>query len=96
MNNPRLIHELRRLHRADEERAFSIVHTVYLSELDYENFCMDLLVDRSYIRENAQMCFENGSLGCLLITTNNRGDGVLVLPHEGTGFVKYAAYYSAD
>lgn len=62
VNNPRVVTALLKPHRLEEERAFTIVYIVRLSEMDYENFCTDMLVDRSYIEEHANLCFEEGLL----------------------------------
>ena len=91
--HPRTVFELMEPPLSAREREFVVVRVIYLSEIDYENFCSDMLVARDYLEENASVCFERGSIGCLMITTfKYRRDSILVLPDDGP-FVKLAAYY---
>ena len=68
------------------------VKTIKLSTIDYENFITDMLADRQFIEDNAELCGKGEVWRCLLVQKRGRRDGILVLP-EGGCFVGYAAYF---
>ena len=65
-----------------------------LSAIDYENFITDMLADRQFIEDSADLCEKGEVWRCLLVQKRGCQDGVLVLPEEGC-FVGYAAYLAS-
>ena len=88
---PRTVSDLKVLHALDQERPFTIVKTVSLSAISYENFCTDMLADRQFIEDNASLCERGEIWKCIFVHQRGRSDGVLVMP-EDTCFVGWAAY----
>ena len=91
---PHRIEDLRAPHLVDEERAYMVVKQVKLAKIDYENFITDMLADRQFIEDNAELCGKGGVWRCLLVQKRGRRDGILVLPEDGC-FVGYAAYLAS-
>ena len=87
---PRRIEELQRPHLIDRERPYSIAATVVLRKIDYENFITDMIADRQFLEEHADLCREGEVWRCVLVKQRGKSDGVLVVP-DGC-YVKYAAY----
>ncbi|MBQ9412252.1 MAG: hypothetical protein IJU29_04030 [Oscillospiraceae bacterium] len=71
-----------------------IMDRIVLEGLEYENFIMDMRVERQFIEDCAPLCASgNRQNGCLLIQQGGqKADGILVIPENG-GCVKYAAEY---
>lgn len=96
VKRPRVIEDLRKPHPVEMENLYWVVKTIKLSAIDYENFITDMLADRQFIEDNAELCGKGGVWRCLLVQKRGCQDGVLVLPEDGC-FVGYAAYLaSAD
>ena len=90
---PRTIKDLKKLHAPEEELPFTIVKTIVLSAIDYENFRTDLTVDRGFMEENAALCRKGAPCpDCLLIKRAKCADGILVVPEQGR-FVGMATYF---
>ena len=88
---PRTAEDLKHPDPEAVPRSFMIVKTIHLSKIEYDNFCGDMMVERSFIEENAELC-ETGSIWkCLLVQQIGRNDGILLIPIDGS-FVKHAAY----
>ena len=64
------------------------------SAIDYENFITNMLADRQFIEDSADLCEKGEVWRCLLVQKRGCQDGVLVLPEEGC-FVGYAAYLAS-
>lgn len=93
ISRPRTHEDLTVPHLAEEEHTYEIVKHITLTGIEYENFSLDMLADRQFIEENADLCSEGNIFKCLLISKKGRNDGILVVP-DGTAFVKFAAYIS--
>ena len=92
--SPRTAEELLRPHDLNSEKPFQIVHTVSLSAMSYENFITDMLADRQFLEDYADLCSEGEIWRCILVKQRGQSDGVLVVP-DGC-YVKYAALVTAD
>ena len=90
---PRIVSDLQRPHLLDAERPYEIVQTVTLSRIDYDNFCTDMIADRQFIEDYADLCGTGDVWRCLLVHQHGRTGGVLIVPVDGC-YVKYAAYVS--
>ena len=93
-HRPRRIEELRGLHLVSNEHPFAIIATVELEEIDYENFATDLLADRQYIEDYANLCETGTVWRSILVRQYGHADGILVLPGEDGCHVEWAAYLS--
>lgn len=91
---PRVVSDVKVLHAHDREKPFRIVKTISLSALSYENFCTDMLADRQFLEDYAELCEEGETWKCLFIHKLGSKDGVLVIP-DGC-YVKWAAYLRAE
>ena len=71
-----------------ESRQFVVAKAIRLPWDDYENFVTDLLVDREFLTENADVCTvdDDGTWHCLLVLHRGHTDGVLVMPDEQNRF----------
>ena len=69
-------------------REVEIVGTVLLKKLDFEIFANDLLADRQFIENNANLCQNPDD--CLLVTTRARTDELLIIPWKHS-YVRFAA-----
>ena len=68
VKNPSKLSNLVKPHRVEDEVSYEIVRTIYLPQIDYENFATDLTVDRAFIEENAHLCgIHDGVWKCLLV-----------------------------
>lgn len=90
---PRRIEDLRAPHLVDEERAYMVVKQVKLAKIDYENFITDMVADRQFIEDNANLCSKDDPWRCILVQQRGQTDGVLVMPEDNC-YVGWAAYYS--
>ena len=93
VSDPRRIEDLQVLHLVEKERPYEIVKLVKLAKIDYENFITDMVADRQFIEDHADLCSKGEVWRCLLVRQRGRTDGVLVIPEDGC-FVDWAAYYS--
>ena len=93
VKNPSKLSNLVKPHRVEDEVSYEIVRTIYLPQIDYENFATDLTVDRAFIEENTHLCsIHDGVWKCLLVQQENSKTGILVMP-EDRCWVGFAAYY---
>ena len=90
---PRRVSDLRRPHLIDWEQPYTIVHRVFLTAIDYENFISDMTVQRDYLREAEALCTAGPVVRCILVRRKGRRDGILVVP-ERDGGVAWAAYWA--
>ena len=91
---PRTIDDLMQPHLSAHEREYQIVKTIELKKMDYENFITDMLADRQFLEDYADLCSEGEVWRCILVKQRGQSSGVLVVP-DGC-YVKYAALFSAD
>ena len=83
VERPRTIEDLFKPHPIESERPYEIVKTVSLAGIDYENFITDMVADRQFLEDNADLCRKDGSVvQCLLVKRRKTKDGVLVVPDE--------------
>lgn len=87
--SPRTAEELLRPHDLNREKPYQIVHTVSLSAMSYENFITDMLADRQFLEDYADLCSEGDVWRCILVKQRGQSGGVLVVP-DGC-YVKFAA-----
>ena len=92
VESPRTINDLMQPHPIEQEQVYEIVKTIKLSKIDYENFITDMVADRQFIEDNANLCSKDEAWRCILVQQGGRTDGVLVMP-EDVCFVGWAAYY---
>ena len=95
VRNPRVFEDLIKPHLLERERLFVVTKTIKLSAIDYENFVTDMLADRQFIEDSADLCSKGDVWKCLLVQKRGRRGGVLVMP-ENSCFVGYAAYLVDD
>lgn len=88
---PRILPDLQQPHLLKAERPYKIVKTITLGKMDYDNFCTDMIADRQFIEDYADLCGTGKVWKCLLIQQRGRTDGVLVVPIDDC-YVKFAAY----
>ena len=91
---PRTLEDLFKPHLTDHERLYEVVETVTLSAIDYENFINDMVADRQFIEDNADICAAGESMKCILVRPCGKHEGVLVVPDTPSykAYVKWAAY----
>ena len=73
---------------------FRIIREIILTDAQYHRFQSDLLAERPYIAARTKLTGydrETGGFCCLLVTSRNRKDGILV-DGEGYHYARYAAY----
>ena len=73
---------------------FRIIREIILTDAQYHLFQSDLLAERPYIAARTKLTGydrETGGFCCLLVTSRNRKDGILV-DGEGYHYARYAAY----
>ena len=93
VESPRTINDLMQPHPIEQEQVYEIVKTIKLSKIDYENFITDIVADRQFIEDNANLCSKDEAWRCILVQQRGQTDGVLVIP-EDSCYVGWAAYYS--
>lgn len=93
VENPRILADLMKPHLLEQERPFEVVKTVKLRAIDYENFATDMVADRQFIEDNADLCSKGTVWKCILVQKRGNHDGILVMP-EGRCYVGYAAYFT--
>jgi hypothetical protein len=94
ISKPRTYRDLLKPHLPEAEREYEIVKVIELSGIDYENFCEDMLVDREFIEDNAELCENGDALRCLLVKQRGKHEGILVVSELSS--VKQAAYLAWD
>ena len=85
--HPRTLDEV--LANNSKLRPYTIVKTISLGKIDYENFVSDLLVSRDFLEGNAFLCREPGN--CLYIKQRKSHSGLLIIPDQ-SGYVESAAW----
>lgn len=90
--SPRIVEDLFVPHPIELEQAFEVVKVIKLGAIDYENFVTDLVADRQFIEDYADLCAKGEVWKCLLVQKRGRKDGVLVMPDAGC-YVRFAAYW---
>ncbi len=93
---PRRIDELQENDGIWESRAYEVVKVITLSGMDFENFTQDMVADRLFIEENAELCKAASGRGCLLVKGRRRKESVLVLPDGGCHVLAAAMYSPAE
>ena len=88
--SPRTAEELLRPHDLNSEKPYQIVRTVSLSAMSYENFITDMVADRQFLEDHADLCSEGEVWRCILVRQRGQSGGVLVVP-DGC-YVKFAAF----
>lgn len=88
---PRVLSDLQRPHLAASEQAYEIVKSVSLGKMDYDNFCSDMVADRQFIEDYADLCCVGSVWKCLFVHQRGKADGILIVPTDDC-YVKYAAY----
>lgn len=82
VKQPRRIDDLLCPHPIEQEREYEAVKTIQLSQIDYENFVTDMVADRQFLEDYANLCSKDGLVvRCLLVKSRTTG-GVLVVPAE--------------
>ena len=92
IRSPRRIEDFAMLNPMEKERRFEIVKTVKLAKIDYENFITDMIADRQFIQDHADLCSMRDIWRCLLVQQRGHTDGVLVMPRDER-YVGWAAIY---
>ena len=93
IRHPRTIGDLMQPHLHKHEREYQIVKTIELGKMDYENFITDMLADRQFIEDYADLCCVGSVWKCLFVHQRGKADGILIVPTDDC-YVKYAAYIS--
>ena len=89
--SPQIVEDLSLQHPIELEQAFELVKVIQLGAIDYENFVTDMVADRQFIEDYADLCAKGEVWKCLLVKKCGRKDGVLVMQDAGC-YVEYAAY----
>lgn len=87
---PRIVSDLITPHPLEDEKPFRIVKTISLSAISYENFCTDMVADRQFLEDYADLCGEGEIWKSLFVHKHGSQSGVLVVPDEC--YVKWAAF----
>lgn len=95
VENPRVLGDLIKPHLLEQEHPFEVVKNIKLRAIDYENFVTDMVADRQFIEDSADLCSIGEIWKCILVQKRGSHDGVLVMP-EGRCYVGYAAYLADD
>lgn len=78
---PRRIEDLMCPHPIESEREYEVVKTIRLAKIDYENFITDLMADRQFLEDSAELCSKGDVIRCLKIVCGRSGESVLVVPN---------------
>ena len=92
IKRPRVLRDLIIPHLLELERPYKVAKTIRLRAIDYENFITDMLADRQFIEDYANLCEMGEHWKCILVQKCGSQDGVLVMPKDGC-YVGYAAYF---
>lgn len=92
---PRTIEDLCKPHFRKQRKPFLIEKYITLKKIDYENFIMDLRVEREYIAKNAYLMKtgEKGIWHCVFVRQKHAKYGILVMS-DRTDYPVWAAYLS--
>ena len=77
---PRRIEDLMCPHPVEMEREYEVIKTIRLAKIDYENFITDLVADRQFLEDNAELCSKGEIIRCLKITRRRSSESILVVP----------------
>ena len=81
VKRPRRIEDLMCPHPIEQEREYEVLKTITLPAIDFENFITDMVADRQFLEDNADLCSISGAVvRCLLIQRRKSSSGVLVVP----------------
>lgn len=94
VNYPRVVSDLLTPHSLENEKPFQIVKTISLSAISYENFCTDMVADRQFLEDYADLCEEGEIWKCLFVHKHGSQSGVLVVPDKC--YVKWAAFHQSQ
>ena len=89
VKRPRRLGELTEQFAVKELRFFEVAAEIVLKSIDYTNFVTDMLADRQFIEDKAELCHMGAVWKCLLVCSPGM-QGVLVMPERGC-FVGWAA-----
>lgn len=92
VKRPRIFEDLIAPDVPKRSEAYSVIKTIILDSIDYENFITDMLADRQFIEDSAHLCSQKDIWLCLLVRRRGAHIGVLVMP-ERECYVGYAAYW---
>ncbi len=92
---PRILPDLKKPFPLEAAQAYEIVATVKLGKMDYDNFCTDMVADRQFIEDYADLCGTGPVWKCIFVHQRGKKDGVLIVPTDGC-YVKFAAYISSE
>ena len=90
VERPRRLEDLIVPHPVEAERPYRVAAEIRLSAMDYENFVTDLLADRLFLSDHGGRCGRGEVWTCLLVRSEGKEDGVLIMPKAGC-FVGWAA-----
>ena len=78
-----------------EAGEFVVEKVIRLPEDAYEEFTQNLLREHDFIRDNADLMFEqSGVWHCILVTGENTDEGILV-ESEGASYARYSSFVSS-
>ena len=95
VENPRVLEDIIKPHLLEQEHPFEVVKNIKLHAIDYENFVTDMVADRQFIEDNADLCSKGTVWKCLLVQKRGSHDGILVMP-EDKCYVGCAACFMGD
>ena len=52
---PRIIDDLMLPHPIEQERPYRVVKSIKLAKIDYQNFVTDMIADRQFVVDNAEL-----------------------------------------
>ena len=93
VERPHRLEDLMVPHFVEKERPYRIVTEIQLPAIDYENFVTDMVADRHFIEDHAELCAKGQVWRCILVQRRGHADGVLVMSGDGC-YVGWAAYYT--
>lgn len=92
VRRPRVLSDLFTPHLIEYRSPYSVKKRINLRSIDYENLITDMLVEREYIEESAELCANSSEIiDCLLISQIDCTDGILIVPGKN-GHVRSAAF----
>lgn len=92
---PRIIDDLMLPHPIEQERPYRVVKSIKLAKIDYENFVTDMIADRQFIADSAELCSQGNVWNCIFVQQRGRTDGVLIMPSDQC-YVGWGAYLSEE
>ena len=91
IERPRVLDDLIKPHVFGQEKPYEIVKTIRLGAMEFENFVTDMVADRKFIEDYADVCSNNEVWRCLAIQKRGECGAVLVMPLDRC-YVGYAAW----